>query len=87
MSKAKINIEKIAEKVHDAWWKEKRLQGFHAPLACPSVGGIKFEKHCKWCHTDMYPYLELSDNIKEYDRKTVWAVLNAMGIEEEKVEV
>ena len=37
-----------------------------------------FNKCCDKCHTDLYPYPELPENIKEYDRVTVRAVLNAM---------
>lgn len=82
------NIESIAEEVHNAWMKEKLEQGFHAPNDCPSnkmaqpcsnlmkIG--KFDKHCLKCHTDLYPYSELPDNIKEYDRVTVRAVLSAI---------
>ncbi len=71
-------IELLASKVHDAWWDEKFNQGFHSPLSCPAGEGTKFEKRCDQCHTDMYPYNELPDNIKEYDRTTVRAVLNAL---------
>lgn len=38
----------------------------------------KFYKWCDKCHTDMYPYAELSENIKDYDRVTVKSVLNAI---------
>ena len=38
----------------------------------------KFSAYCDHCHTDMYPYDELPENIKEYDRVTVRAVLQAM---------
>lgn len=39
----------------------------------------KFHKWCEKCHTDMYPYCELSENVKEYDRVTVKAVLEALS--------
>jgi len=83
-----MNIERIAEKVHNAWWKEKIKQGFHSPLDClrvPVLDGRdrKFSKRCGRCHSDMYPYAELPENIKDYDRMMVWAVLNAMGIEKD----
>jgi hypothetical protein len=38
----------------------------------------KFHKWCQNCHPDMYPYKDLSDNVKEYDRVTVRTVLNAI---------
>ena len=37
-----------------------------------------FEKYCDKCHTDLYPYPALPENIKEYDRVTVRAVLDAL---------
>ena len=60
---------------------EKKKQGFHAPLECEKyVQEVdnKFTKVCEKCHTDMYPYDELPENIKEYDRVTVRSVLNAI---------
>jgi len=80
-------IELISEEVHNAWMKEKIEQGFHAPNMCPKLVGygvefdetvVKFKSHCMKCHTDLYPYPELPENIKEYDRVTVRAVLSAM---------
>jgi hypothetical protein len=38
----------------------------------------KFYKWCDKCHADLYPYEELSENIKEYDRVTVRAVISAI---------
>ncbi|MGE5423388.1 MAG: hypothetical protein ACM3QW_08995, partial [Ignavibacteriales bacterium] len=38
----------------------------------------KFLKRCEKCHTDMYPYEELPENVKDYDRVTVKAVLQAI---------
>lgn len=38
----------------------------------------KFYKWCDKCHTDLYPYDDLPENIKDYDRVTVKAVLNAI---------
>lgn len=70
--------ERIAAEVHNAWQREKEKQGFHAPLSCPVGGGPKFDRHCDWCHIDMYPYEELSENIKEYGRAKVQAVLDAI---------
>ena len=87
--------EKIAAKVHDAWWEEKKKQGFHAPYTCgsqtaknartqdrQSLGHNEFPKFCKFCdkyHTDMYPYSELPENVKDYDRVTVETVLKAIS--------
>lgn len=87
--------ELIAEKVHDAWWVEKEKQGFHAPASCNSDEAKKamlhelsshdfyvkpkFTKYCEKCHTDMYSYQELPENIKDYDRVTVTAVLTAIS--------
>ena len=87
--------EKIAAKVHDSWWEEKKKQGFHAPYDCKSQSAKdahaqdirsfgynefpKFYKFCDKCHTDMYPYPELPENIKDYDRVTVATVLKAIS--------
>lgn len=88
-------IEKLSEEVHNAWWEEKKRQGFHAPLECksdnrksyidsPQTGkdrfddagfNAKFYKWCDRCHADMYPYEELPENIKEYDRVTVRTIV------------
>ena len=78
IAKIEHHKELIAAEVHNSWWNEKRKQGFHAPLSCPAGGWPKFEKHCEWCHPDMYPYEELPENIKDYDRVTVQAVLEAI---------
>lgn len=80
-------IEYLSEQVHNAWWDEKKKQGFHAPDDCKCYDPDdvkhyywdKFETHCSKCHTDMYPYDELPENIKDYDRVTVKAVLGILG--------
>jgi len=76
-------IESLSSAVHDAWWKEKASQGFHSPANCPTLrtGDTynKFKKYCDKCHTDMYPYAELPENIKEYDRVMVRTVLKELG--------
>ena len=78
-------IEKIAESVHNAWWNEKKEQGFHSPKNCPYAidsyvqGSFdKFKKICEKCHTDMYSYNELPENVKQYDRVTAKAVLESL---------
>lgn len=80
------NLEFLSEEVHNAWMAEKESQGFHSPLKCPlydssddkrqSTG--KFTRKCGKCHTDLYPYDELPEHVKEYDRVTVKAVLRAL---------
>jgi hypothetical protein len=84
------DIEFLSEQVHNAWWEEKKRQGFHAPLECPDyvMGGkisvnFKFNKLCDRCHTDCYPYSELPEHIKGYDRVTVRTVLEAIKKMEE----
>ena len=80
-------VELISEEVHNAWMNEKRKQGFHSPDDCQSknhesltdLNNPKFYKWCDKCHTDLYPYSELPENIKEYDRVTVRAVIEAMS--------
>lgn len=51
------------------WQDQQRLTDLHNP---------KFYKWCDKCHTDLYPYDELPEIIKEYDRVTVRAVLSAI---------
>ena len=61
-------IELLSEKVHNAWMKEKEAQGFSY--------GKEYDKENKK-HPDMLPYNELKEEVKEYDRATVRAVLQA----------
>jgi hypothetical protein len=77
-------FEKIAEAVHIGWMDEKQRQGFadHAwsgyaceACGCPRACGLPHTKH----HADMLPYADLPENVKDYDRATVRAVLS--GIE------
>lgn len=91
------DIELVASKVHDAWWKAKEENGFHAPRDCESENrrgytqtarqnqerfddhfNEKFYKWCDKCHPDMYPYNDLSETVKDYDRTTVKAVYQAI---------
>jgi len=65
-------VERLSEKVHDAWMREKDVQGFHA-LSYHEDGSI-----CSKCHSDMIPYEWLEENTKEYDRVTVRIVLQAL---------
>lgn len=79
-------LEEISEKVHNAWMQKKASQGFHSPENCPIIDGTddsrttysKFTRRCGKCHADMYPYQELPENKKEYNRITVKAVLKAI---------
>jgi hypothetical protein len=44
MSKLALpDIEEVSKLVHDAWWKEKKRQGFHAPMDCESDAHKKYE--------------------------------------------
>lgn len=78
-------VELLSEEVHNAWWDEKKKQGFHASLDCIHTFNIrpeevdKFKQYCDKCHTDMYPYEELPEHIKEYDRVRVRTVLRALS--------
>lgn len=76
-------LEPLSAKVHEAWWEEKKSQGFHPPTEHKENANFnhvrdKFTKICDECHADMYPYDELPENIKDYDRVTVKAVLGAL---------
>lgn len=80
------NVEFLSEEVHNAWMAEKISQGFHSPSTCPLYDSSddkrqvsnKFTRQCGKCHTDLYPYDELPEHVKEYDRVTVRAVLRAL---------
>ena len=74
IEKLESKIEAIAEEVHNAWWREKESQGFHPPIKCDS-GALSL---CEKCHPDMIPYNSLPEHVKEYDRVTVRAVLDAI---------
>jgi len=65
-------VESLSEKVHDAWAREKYIQGFHSPSYHED------DSICSKCHPDMIPYEWLGENIKEYDRVTVRTVLQAL---------
>lgn len=77
-------IEQLSAEVHNAWWEEKKKQGFHAPVECSvfptsdTLELIRFKKRCANCHPDMYPYEELAENIKDYDRVMVRTCLSAI---------
>lgn len=79
-------IEILAERSHIGWMQEKQRQGFAdhvwqwrqgagARGACRPECQIDPDKH----HTDMLPYADLPEHVKEYDRVTVRGVLE--GIE------
>lgn len=51
----------------------------HGKNRFDEVLNYKTYKWCDKCHPDMYPYEELSDNVKEYDRVTVRTVLKAQA--------
>ena len=73
------DVEQIASRVHNAWWREKEAQGFHPPVEClVDEYESKFDARCDKCHADMYPYDELSYETQEYDRVTVVTVLAAI---------
>lgn len=81
-------VETLSDHVHQAWMAEKLNQGFadhtysclgSAPEWCQTVSGC--QRSASMHHSDMLPYAELPEHIKEYDRVTVRAVL--AGIESE----
>jgi len=83
-------FEKIAEQVHQAWADEKVRQGFadHAYHPVTTVNpfvdrcgihGCLMPNDASKHHDDMLPYADLAENIREYDRAAVRAVL--AGIE------
>lgn len=58
-------IDQIAARVHDAWMAEKRAAGI---VSRPSEDGIE----------QMVPYADLPEHIKDLDRATVRATLDAL---------
>ena len=81
-------IERLADRVHQAWMEAKQAQGFadhpwtagqHAMVTIER-GGVR--PACDKCtlpqslhHPDMRPYADLDEPTKEYDRATARAVL------------
>lgn len=45
-------LEEILEEVHNAWWEEKKKQGFHSPHECESVNRKNFQNAhwTEWRH-------------------------------------
>jgi len=86
--------EDISEKVHNNWVASKLKEGFHAPIDCKSHNAnaaiqhemksldfYTFPKHfefCPRCKGHLYPYSELSDNMKEKARIVVDNMLNSI---------
>jgi hypothetical protein len=64
------DMELIAERVHNAWMKTKRAQGFESHLTADG-------------REQMVPYADLADDLKELDRVTVRAVYAAIANAEE----
>lgn len=65
-------LEQMAEKVHNSWWEEKKNQEFHHPQDCLDTHKTKDDfVMCSRCHSDMKPYQELREEIKELDRVMV----------------
>lgn len=77
-------IEEIAADVHRGWMEEKQRQGFanHPLEMCPDKPGRDWKASCPWGdakhHTDMLPYADLDENIKDYDRATARAVFSGL---------
>ncbi len=89
-------IDHIDARVHAAWMAEKQRQGYADHAYVSQIRGVaftglgQFEPEIVQCcekpesqhHTDMLPYDQLAEAVKEYDRATVRAVLAAL-IEED----
>lgn len=86
-----VLVEQLSDAVHRAWMAEKQAQGFADHVyhgvyqgdggmqltictRCPRGHHEGTDKH----HPDMLPYADLPENVKEYDRVTVRAVLLAL---------
>lgn len=86
-------IEQLSDAVHQNWMREKQAQGFadHVTQPCTFQDGRR--RRCSTVchandaecilpadknHTDMLPYADLPEKVKQYDRATVQAVLTAL---------
>lgn len=90
-------FERLSERVHIGWMQEKQRQGFAdhvwvydiTLMGDPRAGDcFTFSEDGRRCrvspdkhHADMLPYVDLAEHVKEYDRATVRAVLDAMDHE------
>ena len=63
------DIELISRSVHDAWWQERKRQGW-------KYGKIT-DRNQK-THESMIPYDSLPENEKELDRQTVRQVISIL---------
>jgi hypothetical protein len=73
-------VEQLSDKVHQAWAAKKQRRGFadHPKFNSDICNQTHCEKPPEKHHTDMLPYADLAENVKEYDRATVRAVLDAI---------
>lgn len=62
-------IEQLAEKVHDAWQREREAQGW-------TFGPARNDDLKQ--HPSIRPYAELSESEKDLDRATVRATVDAV---------
>ena len=83
-------IERLADRVHQAWMEAKQAQGFaDHPWTAGQHAMVTIERGdvrpaCDKCtlpqrlhHPDMRPYADLDEPTKEYDRATARAVLGS----------
>lgn len=83
-------IERLAEVMHKAWLRIMAEQGFHRPHDCPDkhVGlvvkldsGIMVEfgwASCVNCRSGLVPWSELSEDVKDVNRRGAAAMLCAL---------
>ena len=69
-------IEELAEAVHNEWADERRRNGW--------IYGIKRDDELK-THPCLVPYDELSDDEREYDRRTAIRVMDTLRSKGHKI--
>lgn len=64
----KPELEQLAKAAHEAWWTEKYARGVRT---WPNENGEE-----QMLHWD-----DLSEDVREFDRIVVWAILNQISVE------
>jgi hypothetical protein len=88
ISSLELSLESLSEQVHNAWWEEKKRQGFHGLVGCPNMSEanmINDNFPCEKCcsHSDYFDKLSLRD--QRYTAEIVKGVLDAIKKMEEMV--
>ena len=69
-------IERLAELLHIEWLEVMEEQGYHARNTC----GLYYTDTCDHCRDGLVPWFDLSEEVKEVNRRGVRRVLKELGI-------